>query len=125
MTMISVDRGVDVVAPAAAPAIIDRQHLARMTLGDHALEREVLQLFARQTAIMLSRIAGGGTALIAVSAHTLSGSARGIGAWRVAQAAERLEFAATNTMEIAGPADELAAAAAEAQAVIATMLRDH
>ena len=32
--------------------------------------------------------------MAAAAAHTLKGSARGIGAWRVARAAERLELAA-------------------------------
>jgi HPt (histidine-containing phosphotransfer) domain-containing protein len=73
---------------------IDQVHLERMTLGDRSLEREVLEIFARQTAMTLERIAGAGPARTAAAAHTLKGSARGIGAWRVAQAAERLEPAA-------------------------------
>ena len=36
--------------------IIDEDHLGRMTLGDRSLEREVLQIFARQTTLMLERI---------------------------------------------------------------------
>src|SRR5579863_911527 len=75
-------------------AVIDEDHLGRMTLGDRQLEREVLEIFVRQTVIMLERIAGADPALAAATAHTLMGSARGIGAWRVAQAAERLEQAA-------------------------------
>ena len=71
--------------------ILDEDHLARMTLGDRALEREVLEIFVRQSAIILGRIADAGPAGLAEAAHTLSGSARGIGAWRVAHAAERLE----------------------------------
>jgi HPt (histidine-containing phosphotransfer) domain-containing protein len=79
---------------------IDQVHLERMTLGDRGLEREVLVIFARQTAMTLERIVGAGPARAAAAAHTLKGSARGIGAWRVAEAAERLEQAAT------GAADE-------------------
>jgi HPt (histidine-containing phosphotransfer) domain-containing protein len=85
---------------------IDHIHLERMTLGDRSLEREVLEIFARQTAMTLERIAGAGPARAAAAAHTLKGSARGIGAWRVAEAAERLEHAAT------GAADEAAMLAA-------------
>ena len=85
---------------------IDHIHLERMTLGDRSLEREVLEIFARQTAMTLERIAGAGPARAAAAAHTLKGSARGIGAWRVAEAAERLEHAAT------GAADEAALLAA-------------
>jgi HPt (histidine-containing phosphotransfer) domain-containing protein len=125
MSLINVGGCVGVAAPPLVPDVIDHQHLARMTLGDRGLEREVLQLFVRQTSIMLARIAGGGPALVAAAAHTLNGSARGIGAWRVAQAAERLEIAATNEMDISGPTDELAAASAEARTAIAGMLGDH
>jgi HPt (histidine-containing phosphotransfer) domain-containing protein len=113
------------VGTPLVPAAIDQKHLARMTLGDRGLEREVLQLFVRQTAIMLARISGGTPALVAASAHTLNGSARGIGAWRVAKAAERLEMAAVNELDVNGPADELAAASAEARTAIAELLRDH
>ena len=35
---------------------LDETHLDRMTLGDRRLEREVLELFLRQTTIMLDRI---------------------------------------------------------------------
>lgn len=73
---------------------IDENHLGRMTLGDRRLEREVLELFLRQTTIMLNRIANADPPLAAAAAHTLKGSARGIGAWRVARAAELLEHAA-------------------------------
>jgi HPt (histidine-containing phosphotransfer) domain-containing protein len=71
--------------------ILDEDHLGRMTLGDRLLEREVLEIFVRQNVLMLGRIADAGPARLAEVAHTLLGSARGIGAWRVAQAAERLE----------------------------------
>ena len=91
------------------PTSIDQVHLERMTLGDRSLEREVLEIFVRQTAMTLERIAGAGPARTAAAAHTLKGSARGIGAWRVAQAAERLEQAATGT------ADEAAMLAAIAE----------
>ena len=83
-----------------------------MTLGDRRLEREVLELFVRQTTIMLNRIAGAEPALAAAAAHTLKGSARGIGAWRVARAAELLEHAAGAD----GDADDMAEAIAELKA---------
>ena len=79
---------------AATPSVIDDEHLRKMTLGDRSLEREVLEIFARQTTLMLSRLVGAEPARAAALAHTLKGSARGIGAWRVAQAAEQLERAA-------------------------------
>lgn len=112
------------------PAAIDEDHLGRMTLGDRKLEREVLEIFVRQTAIMLERIAGAEPALAAATAHTLNGSARGIGAWRVARAAEWLERAARdNAAELDQAVEELKAATIEATAAIATRLerglRDH
>jgi HPt (histidine-containing phosphotransfer) domain-containing protein len=77
-------------------SVIDDYHLGRMTLGDRSLEREVLEIFARQTVLTLSRLAGAEPARAAAVAHTLKGSACGIGAWRVARAAEQLEQAAAD-----------------------------
>jgi HPt (histidine-containing phosphotransfer) domain-containing protein len=106
------------------PAIIDDDHLARMTLGDRQLEREVLDIFVRQTTIILERIAGAEPALAAAAAHTLVGSARGIGAWRVAQAAESLEQAAArpNEQNFGNAVDQLKAATVEATSAIGRRL---
>lgn len=107
------------------PEIIDGGHLERMTLGDRRLEREVLELFVRQTGIMLGRIAGAEPALAAAAAHTLKGSACGIGAWRVARAAECLERAAAahrGEAELEDAIAELKAASLEASAAIAARL---
>lgn len=103
---------------------IDEDHLERMTLGDRSLEREVLEIFARQAALMLRRIAGAEPALAAAAAHTLKGSARGIGAWRVALAAERLEEAAgeAGAKALTAAIAELEAASAEARAAIGARL---
>jgi HPt (histidine-containing phosphotransfer) domain-containing protein len=111
--------------PQPETAAIDEDHLGRMTLGDRKLEREVLQIFVRQSVIMLERIAGAEPAMAAAAAHTLTGSARGIGAFRVARAAERLERAAggnSDAAELEEAADELKAAAVEASAAIAARL---
>jgi len=108
-----------------APAVIDEVHLGRMTLGDRGLEREILEIFVRQTAIMLGRIAGAGPALMAATAHTVVGSASGIGAWRVAQAAERLERAASavsDPEERDEAVEDLKAAMLEASAAIGARL---
>jgi HPt (histidine-containing phosphotransfer) domain-containing protein len=104
---------------------IDDMHLARMTLGDRSLEREVLEIFARQTTLMLERIAGAAPASAAAAAHTLKGSARGIGAWRVAAAAERLEEIATSHCDKAAlraAIAELETAGHEARAAIGARL---
>ena len=68
--------------PEPTQTVIDDDHLRQMTLGDRGLEREVLEIFVRQAALMLRRISGAKPALAAAAAHTLKGSARGIGAWR-------------------------------------------
>jgi HPt (histidine-containing phosphotransfer) domain-containing protein len=108
-------------------AVIDDDHLGRMTLGDRRLEREVLEIFVRQTVIMLERIAGAEPALAAAAAHTLIGSARGIGAWRVARAAEHLERVANGKSGAAAldeAVEELKSATVEASAAIAARLGD-
>ena len=71
---------------------IDLVHLARQTLGDVELEREVLSLFVVQSQVYLLRLqAAENAADWKRAAHTLKGSARGIGAWGVAEAAEAAE----------------------------------
>lgn len=71
---------------------VDLIHLSRQTFGDNSLEREVLALFERQSRTMLERLRNATTAKSwAEAAHTLKGSALGIGAFRVAQAAEAVE----------------------------------
>jgi HPt (histidine-containing phosphotransfer) domain-containing protein len=105
-----------------APAAIDRGHLARMTFGDRDLEREVLQLFDRQAAILIERMRAGDAAVVGSLAHTLKGSAAGIGAGRVARAAEAAEHA-TSPSECSQAIDRLAQAVDEARALIADLLR--
>lgn len=111
-------------APSLAPEDrpIDLVHLARTTLGDRSLEREVLQLFDRQSGMLIARMRSAAPAGIAMLAHTLKGSARGIGAWRVARAAELLELAGASGNPTAEALDNLAAASDEARAVIAELL---
>ncbi|MGN6572614.1 MAG: Hpt domain-containing protein [Pseudolabrys sp.] len=74
----------------AGPAI-DRAHLSRMTFGDAALERELLGLFDRQAALLVARMSEADDAAIKALAHTLKGSALGVGATGVAEAAAALE----------------------------------
>ena len=82
----------------------------------------MLQLFDRQSTLLIARMRSAAPAGVATLAHTLKGSARGIGAWRVARAAEALELAAARAKS--GDAlDRLAAASEEARAVIAELLR--
>src|SRR5437763_5292286 len=83
-----IDDTVSTSLPISGERPIDLVHLARMTLGDRSLEREVLELFDRQAGVLVVRMQQAARAGICAAAHTLKGSARGIGAWRVARAAE-------------------------------------
>lgn len=108
-----------------ALTVIDEEHLGRMTLGDASLEREVLEIFARQIALMLKRIVGAEPTVAAAAAHTLKGSARGIGAWRLAQAAERLEEAVADRLcgeAVSAATEALEAACHEVSAAIRARL---
>jgi HPt (histidine-containing phosphotransfer) domain-containing protein len=112
-------------APTIAPddRPIDLVHLSRTTMGDPGLEREVLRLFDRQSTLLIARMRSAAPAGMATLAHTLKGSARGIGAWRVARAAEALELAGSAGPDaVADALDQLAAACDEARTVIAELL---
>ncbi|GJD53450.1 hypothetical protein OPKNFCMD_6225 [Methylobacterium crusticola] len=94
--------------------LLDRAHLARQTFGDADLAREVLGLFAEQCARLGPGIADpalDGRAR-ADLAHTLKGSALGVGAARVAGLAARIEEALRDGE--AARADALAPALAAA-----------
>ena len=108
------------LAGASAP-VIDTQHLFRMTLGELSLQREVLALFDRQADLLLPRIRAGAPAMAAASAHTLKGSAVGIGAFKVARAVEQVEQA--RDAQIGAAVDTLAAVLEEAKAEIARLLQ--
>lgn len=71
---------------------VDLVHLSRHTLGNRDLEREVLRLFHKQSLIYLERMRSSRTAHDWLeAAHTIKGSARGIGAWGVVSSAEKAE----------------------------------
>ncbi|MEM7191999.1 MAG: Hpt domain-containing protein [Pseudomonadota bacterium] len=74
----------------AAP--VDLAYLSRFTLGDRDLEREVLELFCTQSVSYLEQLKAATSHKAWVeAAHSLKGSARAVGAWRAARAAERVE----------------------------------
>ena len=112
-------------APPLSPGqpAVDLAHLARMTLGEKALEREVLELFERQADMLLAHMAAEDPRMLGALAHTLAGSASGIGAWKVAEAATVLERAAAvpRTAALGGLIDHLAAVVAEVHAAIRDM----
>jgi Hpt domain len=81
-----------VTAEEEAP-VIDRSHLHLMTAGAQDLERELLRLFDTQCAVLMDRMAHCASPARSTLAHTLKGSALGIGASRVAAAAAAVETA--------------------------------
>jgi len=113
-----------VESPPLAPEgpALDLDHLDRMTLGEKELQREVLMLFTQQSADLLARLERlprEGASL----AHTLKGSARGIGAFAVADAAEDLERRLRQGLPVTAEVEALAQAIGSAQAAIAEHLQ--
>jgi hypothetical protein len=111
--------------PGGSERPIDLVHLARMTRGDRSLEREVLQLFDRQATVLIGRMRSSAAPAVSAAAHVLTGSARGIGAWPVARAAQAVEQAAAGMREaeLTGAVERLGAAVDAARSVIAELLR--
>ncbi len=70
---------------------IDMAHLSRQTMGDRALEQEVLGLFLQQALSVSRRIAEAGARERVLMAHGLKGSARGVGAFAIAECATAIE----------------------------------
>jgi HPt (histidine-containing phosphotransfer) domain-containing protein len=101
-------------------ALIDRAHLARQTFGDTELAHELLGLFAEQCRSLLPGIVDTARPITerADLAHTLKGSALGIGAGRVAHLSGAIEDR-LRAGEAAGPTDALSDAVAETLAVLA------
>lgn len=94
----------------------DHAYLARFTLGDLALEREVLQLFAAQAPIYVDNLLAADTPEAWVdAAHTLKSSAGALGIRHLAQLA-----AAAEGFDVfaAGEAKDRFAARAEIGAVL-------
>jgi HPt (histidine-containing phosphotransfer) domain-containing protein len=114
------------VARAQAP-IIDLVHLSRQTLGDSALENELLRLFvvqAQQYAAWLEESFAPGDALKRADlTHRLKGSARAIGAFPLADAAEAYEDALrAGAEDVASAARRLAGALKDARLAAAQLL---
>jgi HPt (histidine-containing phosphotransfer) domain-containing protein len=107
------------LAPGDGP--IDLEHLARMSLGDADLEREVLSLFVAQSAKLIGALATFPEDAREL-AHKLKGSARAIGAFAVADAAARLEHGLVSGTEPAGPLAVLTEAVARARNAIEGIL---
>jgi HPt (histidine-containing phosphotransfer) domain-containing protein len=102
--------------------VLDLIHLQSMTLGDDGLARELLSLFDTQAVLLTGRMQSCETAALATLAHTLKGSAVGIGAMQVAYAARALEQA-DNPKVRAEAVIRLTDAVAAARSAIAEVLR--
>jgi HPt (histidine-containing phosphotransfer) domain-containing protein len=108
------------LAPDDGP--IDIAHLRRMTLGDASLEREVLAMFSAQAVGLVGALATLPSDAGAL-AHTLKGSARAIGAFGVADAADCLEAAIQSGGDPAEALAEVNDAVAQARTAIDAILR--
>jgi HPt (histidine-containing phosphotransfer) domain-containing protein len=84
---------------------VDLVHLSRYSLGDRELEREILQLFQNQVPLYLDRLRAASTVREwREAAHSVKGSAKGVGAWGLAKQAERAEQVADPSVAGAGTA---------------------
>lgn len=73
-------------------AIIDTEHLDRVTFRDAAFRTEILSLFVREAKVLEQRLASAAADEDwRVAAHTLKGMSRGIGAARLAAMSEQAE----------------------------------
>ncbi|MBR2534917.1 MAG: Hpt domain-containing protein [Hyphomicrobium sp.] len=105
--------------PAADP--VDLAHLRRYTMGDTALEKEVLQLFLLQLPVTIGALNDAASNREwMVAAHTLKGSCRAVGAWRIASLAEHAErhMADLNSAERREALEGIEEAAGQARAFI-------
>jgi HPt (histidine-containing phosphotransfer) domain-containing protein len=71
---------------------VDLDHLRRYTLGDKALEDEVIGLFLAQLPETIAALRSAVNERDwKMAAHTLKGSSRAVGAWRIAELAQQAE----------------------------------
>jgi HPt (histidine-containing phosphotransfer) domain-containing protein len=107
---------------------IDLVHLSRQSLGDRALETELLTLFERQAEQIAARLttssANRERRWCHDLAHTLKGSAQAVGAMAVTTAAQAYEEALYGAGEPAVMAarDALLAAVAQARSAVLELL---
>lgn len=74
------------------PETFDRAHFAMMTGDDAALQVEILAIFRVQAALWgRLLIPDAPTSVWADAAHTVKGSAKGLGLWRLAEVCEDAE----------------------------------
>jgi HPt (histidine-containing phosphotransfer) domain-containing protein len=78
-------------APTRTVRPVDLFHLSRQTMGDRALESEVLGMFLHQALTARESMGKAGTDERRSLAHALKGSALGVGAFAVAECASEIE----------------------------------
>ena len=124
------EAGQPVEGRKASSRPVDLVHLSRYTLGARELEREVLELFCTQSSLYLERLkASSSDKDWKELTHSLKGSARAVGAWRVAEAAERAERAEPLAADALAPSraariGEIDSSLREADAYIRSLLKD-
>ncbi|MDQ2634170.1 MAG: Hpt domain-containing protein [Pseudomonadota bacterium] len=79
---------------------IDLAHLSKQTMGDRDLERDVLGLFADQAKSVRKQIESAEIKQRLFLAHALKGSARGIGAFAIAECAGAIEDSPTDRLVV-------------------------
>jgi HPt (histidine-containing phosphotransfer) domain-containing protein len=111
--------------PSSRP--VDLVHLSRYTLGERALEREVLELFCTQSVVYLERLRQARSDKDwKDAAHSIKGSATAIGAWRAADAAQRAEALSGDALIEARDLRlrEIQSSLREAETYIGALLKD-
>jgi HPt (histidine-containing phosphotransfer) domain-containing protein len=99
---------------------VDLVHLRRFTMGNRALEQEVLQLFAAQAPLTLEQLrAAASIKAWRDAAHTLKGSAAAVGATAIARTAAEAEGHADNPAAWPALVERLRLVVCEACAFIA------
>lgn len=87
---------------------IDLAHLAAQTMGDRVLESEILCMFGKQLSQARASFANANADERKRLAHTIKGTARSVGAFAIADVAERIEKAPLNSGLINDLGDEIA-----------------
>jgi len=105
---------------------IDRVHLARQTLGDQSLAREVLHMYGEMAASYYARLETSTNRNdLMVNLHALKGASMGVGAFRLADLAKTAEDELKAGMPVNPErVHDVGMAVEEARAFIADMLQD-
>jgi hypothetical protein len=78
---------------------VDLTHLSRYTMGNSAVEAEVLDLFRRQTRLYFDRLSRAGSEdEWRAAVRVLKASARSVGAWQLLRASEAAELLSSHAL---------------------------